>query len=178
MAALIQAHPDVQRFLKLNAALEPIASYAQTAYAAVHTFRLVNAAGEAVLGRYRLVPDAGVATLTKEEVQTRDDDYLSEELRDRLERGPVGFQLQFQLAQLDDDVNDSTKDWPDTREAVLLGRLTLTSLLESRPDLAESLVFDPTNFTDGIEASDDSVLLIRKAVYERAYARRAAATGA
>lgn len=178
VAALIQAHPDVQRFLELNAALEPIASYAQTAYAAVHTFRLINADGEGTLGRYRFVPDTGVATLTKEQVQACDDDYLSQDLRDRLERGPVSFQLQFQFAQPGDDVNDPTKDWSDTREAALLGHLTLTSLIDSRPDLAESLVFDPTNFTDGIEASNDPVLAIRKAVYERSYAQRASATKA
>jgi catalase len=176
--ALIKEHPDVQRFLELNAALKPIASYAQAIYSASHTFRFINAEGVTTLGRYRWLPEAGVATLTQAELQARDDNYLSDELRARLERGPVVFQLQLQLAEPGDDINDSTKDWPDTRRAVALGRLEITSLIESRPDLAESMVFDPTNFTDGIDASDDPVLAIRKAVYERAYARRMAAAQA
>lgn len=173
VAALIRDHPDVQPFLAANGALKPIASYAQAAYAASHTFRLIDADGTTTQGRYRWVPEAGVATLTPEDVQNRSDNYLTEELRDRLARGPALFYLHFQLAEPGDAINDSTKQWPDTRTAVVLGELAITSMLASQPDLAERLVFDPTNFTDGIEASDDPVLAIRKAVYERAYARRA-----
>ena len=79
--ALIQAHPDVQRFLELNAVLKPIASYAQVVYHGVHTFRFINAEGVTTVGRYRWVPDAGVATLTPEAAQSQGDNYLTEELR-------------------------------------------------------------------------------------------------
>lgn len=177
IAALLQAHPESKRFLEWKSSLKPIASYAQAEYFGVHAYRFVNGDGEVAYGRYRWVPDAGVATLMPEEVKTLGSSYLSEELRARVAKGPVTFHLHLQVAEPGDDVNDGSKEWPASREVINLGRLEITSLIESQPDLVDTFVFDPVNLTDGIEATDDPVLLIRNEVYKRSYARRTSPAG-
>lgn len=177
VGAMVAAHPDVRPFLAAHDALTPIASVADAPYFAVHTFRLLDAHGVVQPGRYRWEP-ATLAPMSAPAITPGDRDYYAGEMRERLARGPVAFHLRFQLPAPGDDLNDPTTVWPETRPVVTLGRLELTSLVTGDPNPVEAVVYNPTNFTDGIAASDDPVLAVRQAVYERSFARRATPTSA
>ena len=64
--------------------------------------------------------------------------------------------------------------WPDGRTVVELGRLELTGLAFDREQDGDILVFDPTRVTDGIEITDDPILLARPGAYSVSIARRTA----
>lgn len=172
VAAMIAAHPDVRPFLAAHDALAPLASVAEARYFAINTFRLVNARGIAQPGRYRWEPLAAT-TAAAPVIPSGDRDYYARELRGRLAAGPVMFRLDFQLPATGDDLEDPTVAWPDDRPVVTLGQLEITGFVTGAPNLVEAVVHNPTNFTDGIEASNDPILAARQAIYERSFARRA-----
>ena len=62
--------------------------------------------------------------------------------------------------------------WPRERERVTAGTLELTELETERETGDDVLVFDPTRVTDGIELSDDPVLIFRHVSYTESVARR------
>ncbi len=94
---------------------------------------------------------------------------MEDELLNRLKNGPVRFKLVIQLAQPGDSIDDSTQEWPENREKICIGTL---SLLERRADNAEPQVFDPTFVTDGLLCSDDPVLHFRAKAYSESAKRR------
>jgi len=156
-----EALPAVRAFL----ALKPPVSYAACRYNGIHSFKWIDAHGGERWVRYSWLPAAGEGTLSGGEAKRRGKDYLGEEIGERLEREPVRFTLQLQLAGESDPIDDPTKTWPDEREAVEVGTLELTGLEHGREEGDDVLVFDPTRVTDGIETSDDPILHFRSRAY-------------
>jgi catalase len=148
------------------------ASYAQASYHAEHAFRFIGADGTSRFGRYHLLPDAGEAYLTPEVGGKRSPNFLREELESRLRGGPVTFRLMLQLAGEHDPSDDATTLWPADRPRVELGRLQVTSISPTGAEEERTLVFDPTNRTDGIDLSADPILLARSAAYSISYGYR------
>jgi catalase len=104
----------------------------------------------------------------------RDRDYLQQELRERLEAGPIRFRLEVQVAMPGDPTDDPSAAWPSSRWRVDAGTLEVTGLETDRETGGDVLVFDPTRVTDGIELSDDPVLRFRSPAYSASVARRTA----
>jgi catalase len=173
VGAFLAEHPETGAALQLILpTFVPPRSYATCAFNSLHAFRLVNAAGEGRFVRYRIEPEAGVETIPDEEAEALSDDYLQEEIRERLESGPVRFRLYARLAEDADPLDDPTVAWPDEREQVELGTLELTGLDDTREKDGDVLVFDPTRVTDGIELSDDQILRVRGPAYSVSVERR------
>jgi catalase len=168
----LATHPWVANAVKIAKALPAPVSLAQTTFHAIHAFRFVNAADEAQYARYHWEPEAGVAGQTLEELQKQPPSYLFEELEARLREAPVVFNLVLQLAGDGDPTDDPTAPWPDNRPRVRIGRLELIrpTTVEEIGDLV--MMHDPTRLTDGIDASDDHILAVRRGVYEVSVAHR------
>lgn len=159
-------HPEAIPRLAANAgALRPPRSYATVPYFAVHAYRFVDAEGGSRFGRYTLVPEHQEPRLWPHQTRGLGRDYLGDEVRTRLERGPIRFALELQVAAPGDPVNDPSAQWPSTRERVTLGSVQLTGLDTERETGDDVLVFDPSRVTDGIELTDDPVLRFRPAAY-------------
>ena len=175
VGAFLGEHPETAKALEsILPALAPPRSYAAAAYNSIHAFRLVDGAGEGRFARYRFVPEAGVEVLAEEEIDGAGPEYLQEEIRSRLEAGPVRFTLIARLAADGDAIEDPTVAWPEgEREEVELGVLELTGLDTERETGDDVLVFDPTRVTDGIELSDDQILHVRSHAYSVSVERRA-----
>jgi catalase len=154
------------------AALRPPASYATARYYAIHSYRWVDADGGARHVRYRIVPEAGVETISGREAKRRGRSYLRDEIAERVARGPVRFTLEVQLAGPGDPVDDPTFPWRDDRETVTAGTFELTGLDTTRETGGDVLVFDPTRVVDGIELSDDPILRYRRDAYSESVERR------
>src|SRR3954471_11652057 len=96
MPLFLARHPYALKTLKANAVgLKPPPSYATIRYYAVHAFRWVDAEGGSRWVRYTWVPEASGDGVSAGE----DDGYLHEEIAARLERGPVRFTLELQIAR-------------------------------------------------------------------------------
>lgn len=144
-------------------------SFATEKYWGVNAFWLVSSEGKRTAVRYRIEPEAGVQTLSEEEVKGRSGTYLFDEIVEKVGDGSggVGFKLLAQVAEEGDGTDDATKHWPEEREVVELGRVVLEKVLgEEESRVAEKrVIFDPIPRVEGMEASDDPLLDVRAAVY-------------
>jgi catalase len=168
----LQSHPATGAFIE-RLTKKPIpASYGQACYYSEHAFKFTAADGSSRFGRYRWVPEAGEAYLSPDDAGKRSTNFLREELEGRLKKGPVAFRLVLQLAGENDLTDDATTLWPADRPLVELGRLEVTQISPTSAADERRLVFDPTNITDGIELSNDPILLARSAAYSVSYNHR------
>lgn len=172
LEAFSRAHPESQRFLDLLSASRAPRSFAEATYHPVHTFGFVDRRGRQRFGRYRIVPLDGAASISDEEARALGPEYLHEELRARLARGPAAFALELQWAEDGDALDDPTLDWPQDRPAISLGRLELSGILSDADGACDRMVFDPSRLIDGITPSGDRILAVRSAVYAVSHARR------
>lgn len=153
-------------------ALKPVASYATCTYYGTHAFRFVDADGGSRYVRYTFVPEAGDQRLSLRDARRRGRDYLQEDIRQRVEQGPVRFTLELQIAGPGDALDDPSEVWPSDRERLRAATLELTALETERETGGDVLVFDPTRVTDGIELSDDPILQFRHLAYTESVRRR------
>jgi catalase len=166
-------HPEALTGLPANlAALKPPTSYASCRYYGIHAYRFLDADGGSRFVRYTFVPELEEPRLRPRMARRRGRDYLQTDIRERLQRGPVRFTLELQIAAPGDPVDDPSAVWPADRERVHAGTLELTGLDTARERDGDVLVFDPSRVTDGIELSDDPVLRYRPAAYSDSVARR------
>ncbi len=171
--AFLFRHPEALARLPPNmAALAPPASYATRPYYAIHAYRWIDSSGQGRYVRYTLVPEAGEHKLGLRQARKLGRDYLQDEIRGRIERGPVRFALEVQIAAPGDDVDDPSAHWPASRRRVRAGMLEITELETGRERDGDVLVFDPSRITDGIECSADPVLGFRPRAYSDSVARR------
>ena len=172
LGAFLEAHPEALPAIQ-HALTQPApASYAQLVYHGIHAFRWIAPDGEERWVRYSFRPAAGESGLSDEEAREGGPDYLQEEIRERLESEPVEFALEVSIAEDGDDPDDPTEPWPDERERVTVGTLTIDGLDDSRERDGDVLVFDPTRVTDGIELSGDQILRVRPDAYAVSVERR------
>ena len=68
--------------------------------------------------------------------------YVVSEIKQRVARGPVAWQLVFQLAQEGDAIDDLTRLWPESRPQVVAGRARDRPPARG-PGLVEGWFFDP-----------------------------------
>jgi catalase len=157
------AHPRALKVVQESQALPK--SFATLAYFGNNAFIFVDSAGVKRAGRYQIIPVAGVAHLDSAAAAKAGPNYLFDELRRRVARGPIAYRLFVQLANPGDPTNDGSIVWPDDRKRVELGTITLTTIAPNNDALQRSLTFNPIYLTDGILLSDDPFPPLRSAVY-------------
>ena len=169
----LATHPNTARFLSTPNP-QP-ASFATYSYFGNNSFIFVNARGQRQATRYQIIPLAGEQHLDPTVAAAKGPDFLADELRNRLAKGPVEFRLQVQIANANDPTSDATLVWPDDRKKVVLGTIRLTSVDPNSAETQKKLIYDPTHLTDGIELSDDPLPAFRAQVYSISIARRLSA---
>jgi catalase len=169
VAAFAAEHPETERaFGFLMFTMAP-ASFANCTFHGIHAFAYSGPDGMKRWIRYSWVPRAGEATHTDEETRALGRDYLRSELIERLNRGPIEFDLEFQIGEEGDDPTDPTTPWPEERGTVAAGTLTVAEFTDHACD---EMIFDPGRLTEGIERSDDPILHMRSEAYSVSYERR------
>jgi catalase len=142
----------------------------------VHTFRLVNAEGKSTFVKFHWKPKAGVHSLVWDEAQQiagKDADFHRRDMWDAIASGnffewDLGIQTipDGDESQLDFDILDATKLWPEELFPV---QLVGTMVLNRNPDNyfaeTEQVAFNTTNIVPGIDFSDDPLLQGRNFSY-------------
>lgn len=149
-------------------------SFATQAFYGVNAFKFTNAKGEVNYGRYRIEPVKGQQFLNQADTARAAPNYLMDELPNRLKADAVKYHVSVQVAEKDDVVNDATITWPETRKVVELGTLTIKAINADGVKFEKATMFNPLALVDGIEASDDPILLARPSAYAVSYGRRLA----
>jgi catalase len=150
----------------------PPKSFATLAFYGVNAFKFTNKAGDSHFIRYQILPEAGEHALSADEAKAATRDYLMDEIKERVTKGPARFRLVAQVAEAGDPTDDGSVAWPDSRRIVELGVITIDKVSKDQVGEQKKLMFTPLALTDGIEASNDPVLLVRPAAYAVSFAQR------
>ncbi len=157
-------------YLRTNS---PPSSYATAPYFSVNSFVFQNAAGEKQHVRWTFEPVAGRVVLTLEERQARGPDFLQDELRQRVARGPAEWRMMVVLPREGDPLLSATAIWPEDREKVEVGVLRITGVTPAgQPGECDPVMFNPLLLPTGVEPSEDPMLPIRAPVYAVSLSRR------
>jgi catalase len=168
--AFMASHPRALKFVQeLN---RVPASFAAESFYSNNALVFVNSKQERRAGRYQIVPMGGTQYLADAEKKASAPNFLSEELKSRLAKGPAKFRLLLQIAAPGDKTNDGSVVWPDDRKKVELGGITIISVVPDSVTAERALAFDPTRLVDGIELSDDPLPALRSRVYVYSVAGR------
>jgi catalase len=166
-------HPAALAFVQ---APKPIpTSFAKESFFAVSAFKFTNASGVGQYGRYRILPVAGNEYLDDPAAAAKTPNFLFDELKERVAKGPVKYRIVVQLAKDGDITDDATVRWPEDRPQLTLGEITLTAISPDNPAEQQRIIFDPIPRVDGIEASADPLFEPRANVYLLSGRRRRAA---
>jgi catalase len=162
------SHPTV--LAAFNSAGMPD-SFAHEEYRGLNAFIFIDKAGRRQPVRYILAPEE-VVYLTADAAARQSPDFLVDDMPERVAKKPVVFHLTAQLAEAGDQTIDPSQPWPNDRQVVDLGVLTIDKVLANGREVQKDLLFLPTHLTDGIELSDDRMPVVRSAVYGVAFGRR------
>jgi len=155
--AIIKAHPFSSGF-------------ANATFGSLNAFRFVNAAGDSTPVRWWMVP---VDAFAPEPANPPEDkNYLFDALIARIRSGPAQWHLILTPGQPGDPTNDATIPWPDSREHIDAGVLTVTGIETEAPGNCRDINFDPLVLPSGIAPSDDPLLSPRSAIYSVSFTRR------
>ncbi len=142
----------------------------------VNTYKMVNAAGEAVLVKYHWHPKQGVRSLTADQaayVQATELGSATLDLRNAIERGECPeWELLVQIIgddehpELDFDPLDDTKVWPEDQFPLrAVGRMVLDRAVVDNFTENEQIAFGTGVLVDGLDFSDDKMLTGRTFSY-------------
>ncbi|HET8911669.1 MAG TPA: catalase, partial [Ktedonobacteraceae bacterium] len=148
-----------------------------------HTFKMVNAQGEAFWVKFHFKTLSGIENWTREEAEEmagKNPDYATQDLFETLENGGEAvWKLFIQVMTLDEaktyrfDPFDVTKVWPHSDYPLIpVGRMVLTRNPENYYAEVEQAAFAPSNLVPGIEVSPDKMLQGRIFAYADAHRYR------
>jgi catalase len=142
----------------------------------VNTYKMVNAAGEGVLVKYHWKSKQGVESLTQEQadaIQATELGSASKDAYEAIERGEYPeWELCVQIMsddehpELDFDPLDDTKTWPEDEFPLHpVGRMVLDQNVKDHHNENEQIAFGTGVLVDGLEFSDDKMLVGRTFSY-------------
>ena len=165
----LEAHPEAKPFATAPGPA-PV-SYGTLAYFGVNTFKFIAADGKATFGRYQIIPETGKQFLSADDAATASHDYLLDEMRARVGKGPVRFRVVLQLPKSGDQLDDPSTPWSDTNQTSELGSIEITSVVPDSDATQRALLFLPSLLPDGIEPADP-MIRFRGLAYPVSYDRR------
>ena len=142
----------------------------------VNTYRFVNAQGEGVLVKLHWKSQQGIEGYTQDEANALQSEILdphTQDLYKSIEEGNYPkWELNVQIMsddehpELDFDPLDNTKTWPeDVFPLRPMGMMTLNKNIENFHNEAEQIAFGTGVLVDGIDFSDDKMLVGRTFSY-------------
>jgi len=175
--AFLAAHPETATALQAIKARPFSTGFANASYNSLDAFRFINGAGVSTPVRWSMEavdPFVAEAKAYSTGGGPKDVNYLFDDLIARLAEGPVQWRLVATIGTPDDVTSDATVAWPQTRQRVTLGTLTIDRIATEAPGNCSDVNYDPLVLPEGIAPSDDPLLSARSATYSNSYTRRAA----
>ncbi len=118
--------------------------------------------------------EAGTEFLSPEQAKEKTADFLGAEMSERIGMGPVKFRVLVHMAEDGDAVTDSTAIWPETRQLVDFGTVTVTERVDELAPERRKIIFDPVPRVEGIESAGDPLTQVRSDLYLLSGRRRRA----
>jgi catalase len=168
--AFLGTHPKALAFVMTP---KPVpTSFARQNYFGVTAYKFLDKAGAAKFGRFRVRPELPTEYIDDKTAAAKPPNFLFDEIKDRVAKGPIKFKVVVQLAQDGDVVDDATVHWPEDRPLAEFGTITLNALVPDDPAVQQRIIFDPIPRVDGMESSGDPLLAARSNLYLTSGRRR------
>ncbi len=175
MAAFLANNPETARALGIIKGHVPSSGFDNSTFYGLNAFRFVDADGMPTPVRWTLVPVQPYEAANAAEA-SQDKNFLFDALIASIVQHPLQWHLIITVGQPGDPTNDATIPWPEGREQVDVGTLTLDSVESEETSPARDINFDPLVLPAGIQPSDDPLLSARSAIYSQSFTRRAGET--
>jgi catalase len=175
MAAFLASHPETVRVLGFLKAHAPSSGFDNSNFYGLNAFRLSAAEGTSIPVRWQLV-SAQPFEAAGANPDTQDKNFLFDALIASIHQHPLQWHLIITVGLQGDPTDDPTIQWPEGREQVDVGTLTLDSVESEETSPARDINFDPLILPAGISPSDDPMLSARSAIYSQSFTRRAGET--
>jgi catalase len=171
MKAFLTKHPESAAFMARMKA-KPLASgFTNDSYNSVDGFIFVAPDGTRRLVRWTMQARDPFATLDPAVRQAKPANYVFDALLARVARGPVKWTMLATIAK-PGDPNRAAEVWPDDRQKVVMGELSIDHVENEAAGNCRDLNFDPLILPAGIAPSDDPIPFARSAVYATSFRRR------
>jgi catalase len=171
--AYMAAHPEAARALALIKKRQVTSGFANSTFNGLNAFRFVDTAGASTPVRWSVVPAQPVLTAAAEQPEAGDENYLFDDLIGQIAQHPRQWRLIVTIGQAGDPTNDATQPWPEGRQQVDAGTVTIDRASSEDGGACTAINYDPLVLPAGIEPSDDPLLSARSAVYARSFTLRA-----
>jgi catalase len=171
MEAFLARHPETAQAMAVIKGQAVSSGFDNSTFHGLNAFRFINSPGDAIPVRWQMSPAQPFEAASASAAHDRN--YLFDSLIARLHRQPLRWHLIVIIGQPDDRTTDATIAWPELREKVEVGILTLDRVESDDTSAATDINFDPLVLPAGIVPSDDPLLSARSAVYSESFTRRA-----
>ena len=172
MGAFLAQHPETARAFQVIQSHPSSSGFENSTFNSLMAFRFVNAGGLSIPVRWSMEPVQPFAAANPTAARGSQN-YLFDALIASIRQRPLQWRLMITVGQPGDATNDATAPWPEGRERVDVGTLTLDSVESEETSPARDINFDPSVLPAGIAPSDDPLLSARAAVYSESFTRRA-----
>ena len=178
VSAFLAKHPETARAIRTIKAQPASAGFADSTYNSLNAFELSDATGRVTTVRWSMVPAQAPAAAAAPALTPvgasgpAPSNFLFEALIARLKQEPLRWHLVLVIAQAGDSSSDATLAWPEDRERVDVGTLTIDQVEGEATGSARTINFDPLVLPNGIAGSDDPLLSARSAAYSQSFTRR------
>ena len=173
MAAFLASHPETVQATKIIQSHPASSGLENSTYYGLNAFWFMDASGRSIPVRWSLAPVQPFAPANTTGPARPDKNYLFDALIAGILQQPLQWHLIITIGQANDPTNDATIPWPDAREQVDVGTLTLDHVESEETSPARDINFDPLVLPEGMAPSDDPLLSARSAVYSQSFTRRA-----
>ena len=174
MEAFLARHPETVKAMMVIKGQAVSSGFDNSAFHGLNAFRFINSAGDSIPVRWQMSPAQPFEAASAS--AAHDKNYLFDSLIAQIHRQPLRWHLIVIIGQPDDPTADATIAWPERREKVDVGTLTLDHVESDDTSVARDINFDPLVLPAGIAPSDDPLLSARSAVYSQSFTRRAGET--
>jgi catalase len=173
IAAFAATHPNTMRALGVIQSHTPSSGFDNSAFNSLNAFLFTSEAGTSSPVRWTFVPVQPFVAANMAGPPQTDKNYFFDALIANILQHPLQWHLIITLGQPGDPTNDATVAWPDGREQLDVGTLTIDHVESEETSLARDINFDPLVLPSGMAPSDDPLLSARSAIYSQSFTRRA-----
>jgi catalase len=173
MKSFLTRHPETVRAGGVIAKRSVSSGFANATFNSLNAFRFVNAGGVSVPVRWATEPLQPFVAESAAQAASRGKNYLFDDLIAQIHQHPLQWRFVVTIGQPGDPTNDATLPWPDDRQKVDAGIVTIDHVSSEATGLCTAVNYDPLVLPVGIEPSDDPLLSARSAAYARSFTLRA-----
>jgi catalase len=174
MKNFIAANPEFANFGAWAKSAPWTGSYAEEPYNSLNSFVVTNGQGVKKTVRWSYVPEATPVAVAPDELKKRGPNFLEEEITQRVSAAPQRWKLVLTVANDSDPTADPSKAWPNDRQKIEAGVLTVEKIVPEADGPCRDINFDPTVLPMGITTSDDPFPAARSAAYAKSFDLRTA----